>query len=337
MRKTAARGRRGTAEPRWGWSGVAPITPAKLSVSSIDLRALLPGHRSPIDEIVLELRDLGARYHRYLHQDELGPTRAERMAALRAVLDQFGVLAGRLNELPGHLRQRLSSHSALPCLAEGEIDNYRSYCNDAQMVWRVAGAAVETQGMLLAGAAKHDAQLMNDLSVAAETTVQLLFALDTTTAGAMVIDSEWLRLDVEAEDGEDSGFAVLCARIGRLRRRAELILARFERQRGPERSVSSNWLVWQLCDLYRRETGRAVTNSAVEDYLYSGTPRSPAGQFVLAVLEMLHPSERPSECRVTPRRARALKKGRLRHAVYFAMRDYVAYHRAKTRFPEPSE
>src|SRR5262249_16912346 len=159
------------------------------------------------------------------------------------------------NEFPGHLRQRLSKYFALPRIAEGEIDKYRAYCNDVQVVWQVAGAAVETQRMLLAGSAKHDAQLMNDLSVEAETTLQLLSALDTTAAGAMVIDSEWLRLDAEAEDGEDSGFAVLCARIGRLRRRAELILARFERQRGPERSVSSNWLVWQLCDLYRRETG----------------------------------------------------------------------------------
>ena len=45
-----------------------------------------------------ELRDLGGRYHRYLHQDEFGPSRAERMAALRvpglsvAVFDNYGVI-----------------------------------------------------------------------------------------------------------------------------------------------------------------------------------------------------------------------------------------------------
>ena len=64
-------------------SGVAPVAAVQLSASDIDLRAPLPDHRSPIEEIVVALRDLGGRYQRYVHQDEFGPTRAERMAALR--------------------------------------------------------------------------------------------------------------------------------------------------------------------------------------------------------------------------------------------------------------
>ena len=122
--------------------------------------------------------------------------------------------------------------------------------------------------------------------------------------------------------------------VGRLRRRAELTLDRLERRRGPERSVSANGLVWELCDLYYRETGRAVTNSAVEHYCYTGTPQSPAGRFVLAAIDLLHPSDARTQgpqSRVTPRQARALNRGRLRHAVYFAMRDYVAYHRRHDR------
>jgi len=105
---TAAAGgrrRQGTDEPRWGWSGVAPLAAAELSASDIDLGVLLPGHRSPIEQIVLELRDLGGRYHRYLHQDEFGPTRAERMAALRLLLDQLDLLLSRLNGLPRYLRE----------------------------------------------------------------------------------------------------------------------------------------------------------------------------------------------------------------------------------------
>src|SRR5262249_28839654 len=101
--------RRGEAEPRSGWSGAAPLPPAPLSAWDTDLEALLPSHHSPIEQIVLELRDLGRRYHRYLHQDELGPTRAERMAALRSVLDQLDLLLSRLNGLPGHLRLWLST------------------------------------------------------------------------------------------------------------------------------------------------------------------------------------------------------------------------------------
>jgi len=98
------RRRRGTAEPRWGWSGAAPLTAAQLSSTDIDLETLLPGHQNPIEEIAQALCDLGGRYHRYLHQVELGPTRAERMAALRLLLDQLDLLSWRLNGLPGHLR-----------------------------------------------------------------------------------------------------------------------------------------------------------------------------------------------------------------------------------------
>ena len=51
----------------------APVAAVHLSASDIDLQALLPDHRSPVEEIVLALRDLGGRYQRYLHQDEFGP------------------------------------------------------------------------------------------------------------------------------------------------------------------------------------------------------------------------------------------------------------------------
>src|SRR5216683_467147 len=100
--------RQGKAEPRWSWSGVAPVPAVQFSASNIDLRILLPGHRSPIEEIVLALRDLGGRYQRYLHQDEFRPTRAERMAALRLLLDRLELLISRLYGLPADLRLQLS-------------------------------------------------------------------------------------------------------------------------------------------------------------------------------------------------------------------------------------
>src|SRR5260370_38317343 len=104
--------RQGRAAPRRRWSGVAALTAVELSASDIDLRDLLPSHHSPIAQIVLALRDLGEKYHRYLHQDELGPTRAERMAALRLLLGRLDLLLSLLNGVAGHLRLRLSKHLA---------------------------------------------------------------------------------------------------------------------------------------------------------------------------------------------------------------------------------
>jgi hypothetical protein len=334
MRKNVANRREGTAQPRWGWSGVAPLAAIQLSTSDIDLEALLPGHRSPIEKIVLVLRDLGGRYHRYLHQDEFGPPRAERMSALRKLLDQLDLLSGQLHRLPRHFCLRLSKHLPLQGAVEADIDGYHAYRSDEQALSQLAEAAVDARRMLFATSAERDAELMNNLNGAAETALYRLYGIDTTTAGELVIDTEVLGLEIEKRDREWIAFSIACAHVGRLRRRAELTLDRLERRRGPERSVSANALVWELCDLYYRETGRAVTNSAVEHYYYTGTPQSPAGRFVLAAIELLHPSDartRGPQSRVTPRQARALNRGRLRHAVYFAMRDYVAYHRRHDR------
>jgi len=49
MSTTSVQKRRGTAEPRWGWSGVAQIISAELSTADIErLRAALPDHQSPL-------------------------------------------------------------------------------------------------------------------------------------------------------------------------------------------------------------------------------------------------------------------------------------------------
>src|SRR5260370_35844120 len=184
---TAATGggkRQGRAAPRWGWRGVASLTAVELSASDIDLRDLLPSHHSPIAQIVLALRDLGEKYHRYLHQDELGPTRAERMAALRLLLDQLDLLSAQLNGFPGHLRLRLSKHLASDRTPiEGDFDNFQAHRDDEEAVQRVAEAAVDEGRMLHAASATDDAELMDDLRGAAETTRKLLCALDTTTPG----------------------------------------------------------------------------------------------------------------------------------------------------------
>jgi hypothetical protein len=77
---------RSTATPRWDWSGGDErITPA---ISDDDMARIvesLPACRSTAEEIKSEIQTLGARYRRYLHQDEFGPTRAVRMSALREV------------------------------------------------------------------------------------------------------------------------------------------------------------------------------------------------------------------------------------------------------------
>src|SRR5215813_9357260 len=230
----SARKRRGTADPRAGWSGVAPLTTAQLTASDIDLEGLLPGHQSSIEQIVLELRGLGGRYHRYLHQDELGPTRAERLAALRSLLDQLDLFLSRLNGSPEHLSLRLSRRLPSDCgSVEHELDKFQAHCNDEEAMRQVGEAAAGESSRVGASPMANDAEVLDEIWHIAAT-----------------------------DQGDLIGFAIACARIKRLRCRVQESLADLERRRGAERSESLRWLVWQLCELYKRETGNPVTISA---------------------------------------------------------------------------
>src|SRR6267378_8225321 len=123
--------RQGIAQPRWGWSGVASLTAPQLSAWDIDWPGLLPGYQSSDAQIIRALRDLGTKYHRYLHQDEFGPTRAERMAALRLLLGRLELLVARLHGLPEDLRLQLSGQIARHAIsAELKVDNFQAYRGD---------------------------------------------------------------------------------------------------------------------------------------------------------------------------------------------------------------
>jgi hypothetical protein len=334
-----ARRRQGKAEPRWGWSGVAPLIAVRLSAPGIDLQSLLPGHQSSDGQIIRAIGDLGAKYHRYLHQDEFGPTRAQRMAALRLLLHRFELLVSRLHGLPEDLRLPLSAQIARCASAVApDVDNYQAYRGDIAAVQQIGEAAVDVERLLHMAPTTRDVGLMAGLNDAAQRAAELLSALDATTGAAVALDSDCPALEIGADVATELiDVATVSARITRLQYRVEQVLARFEQRRGPERGESLRWLVWRLCDLYHSETGRRVTNSAVDasrcNYTgtnYTGAPQSPAGRFVLAAVQALHPSEawaREADHWLAQRRARILNKHSLPRAVYFAMRDYVAHHR----------
>src|SRR5207244_865647 len=187
------------------------------------LPGLLPGHQNSCAQITRALCDLGANYHRYVHQDEFGPTRAERMAALRSLLEQFDLLMSRLHGLPEHPRLHLSGQIARYAIsAEREDDNFQAYRGDLAAVQQIAEAAGDVEHIVHTAPTTHDAELMADLSDAAQKAAELLSALDTTTAGTIVIDIDRPTLEIGADVGIDLiDLATVSARIERLRHRGE--------------------------------------------------------------------------------------------------------------------
>jgi hypothetical protein len=113
--KLATRTHRGTATPRWDWSGVDEVRVPDICGESLQkIYDMLPVKRSSPQQLPSEISALGARYHRYLHQDEVGPTRAECMAALRVMQTRVGLLDSLIGDLPQHLALELAYGSAGP-------------------------------------------------------------------------------------------------------------------------------------------------------------------------------------------------------------------------------
>jgi hypothetical protein len=180
------------ASPRWGWSGVREVVPPLWSEAELRrVAGLLASRQSSIENIVAELHAIGGRYHRNLHQDEFGPTRAERMQALRDLLVRLGVLSSRLEALPPQLRLLLSE-GFLECRSAAgrlDVDPVAFYSADKIAIDVVSETASDVRHTLARVGRTDEANLIGEVCAAADTIVSLLGNLDTTTDGDVVIDA----------------------------------------------------------------------------------------------------------------------------------------------------
>jgi hypothetical protein len=145
--------------------------------------------------------------------------------------------------------------------------------------------------------------------------VPLLWNLDTTTDGDVVIDAGSAG-PVPADNSADP-FIAVCAPVRRLRSRFELALTRLRRRKGPE------------ARLWRRETGQPVTANPVRLGIYTGRPESASGCFVCETVEALQPTAAwIAEHEAAGAHVRAAimirPPGDRVQAVHSAMRGYVA-------------
>src|SRR5260370_21070294 len=160
-----------TASPRWGWTGVEKIVPPLWAEAELgSVAGLLPSRQSSIEKIVAELLVIGSRYHRNLHQDEFGPTRAERMQALRDLLDRLEVLSSRLGALPPQLRLLVSERRTEGGYAGGpiDVDPLASYCADKDAIEVVSEIASDVRRDLAGAGRTGDANMIGEVWAAAD-------------------------------------------------------------------------------------------------------------------------------------------------------------------------
>ena len=316
--------------PRWGWSGVDKIVRPPSSEEELkQVIDLLPSFQSPVEDIVAELQAIGERYSRYLHQDEFGPTWAEQMQALRDTLVPLGELALRLESLPLHLRLLLSEELVgfLSAPDQLDVDPFASYSADKAHIDAVLESASDIRKTLVKDNRTSDAALIEAVCIVASRLISLLCNLDTTTEADVVLDATFAG-SLQTNNSADPLIAASAA-IDRMRSRLELALSRLKRRKGTEARASFIWLVWQLCGLWRRETGSPVTANPVKKGAYVGRPQSVSGRFVCAAVEALQPSSAwvgEHGLAEAHMRAAAITRapGFRVQAIHTAMRRYIA-------------
>jgi hypothetical protein len=316
---------RGTATPRWDWSGVDQlITPAISDGDMARIVESLPACRSTPEEIKSKIQALGARYHRYLHQDEFGPTRAERMSALRAMHTCVELLDSLIVNLPQHLALELTTTEPDQSTSFRILRSWAILRGwTIEQIDRAASTELAFRHSLYSA---DDLYLLEEICTRAGAAIEVVSSLDTGSESELFDDA--VSTGVLFKNNVSS---IIDAPLFALKAQVGLTLDRLTKQGGPERQVSVSWLVWEACDLWTRETGEPVTNSAVRNGDYTGSPESPAGRFVLAVAEALQPSESwmaqhpRADAAVRALKVAASPADRAR-VVHFAMRDYVAHH-----------
>jgi hypothetical protein len=211
-----------------------------------------------------------------------------------------------------------------PASGQSDIDPVAFYSADKTAVDVVSETASDVRHTLVSVGRTEEADLIGEVCAAADAIAPLLWNLDTTTDGDVAISKGPAPGDNSADP-----FVAVCAPVWRLRGRFELVLAHLRRRKGPETRLSLGLLVSQLCDLWRRESGRPVTANPVRLRSYTGRPHSASGRFVCEAVEALQPTaawidEHQAEGAHIRAAIMTGPPGARVQAVHSAMRGYVA-------------
>ena len=267
------------AKVRWSWTGVANLDYSRDDSELRTVVANLPRKTSHEDVIVTYLVDLRAHFQRWLHQDEFGPSCKEKAAALRVLVKSFEKLQKQLDKIPPALWTRLDK-----ALRDGADPS----TTIMQAIYEAA-ADLECE-LRTAGVPNEQVQRASQLKQCIATLDAQLQSLDTNTDDNIFEIALARRFDRSQAAG-DLGMKEIASWLNGYWNVVVATLDKLSDRRGADERVSLKLLVYQLCELWERETGYRVT--AHEPFADEYTPRAetPAGRFVTAAVEAMLPDE----------------------------------------------
>jgi hypothetical protein len=232
-------------KPCWSWSGAEALNFSEQT----DLRPLvgmLAAKQSSDEQILAFLVDLRARFQRWLHQDEFGPTRRQQTAALRA-------LKKSIQTLQRQLAKGVPSQQFDATLRSGGD-------RSAATLEQIYEAAVDLERYLrIAGASNRQIDWAVRIKTCAETTIAQGQSLDTNADGEILLVAIRRRFDPSQTCPPDFGLTEAEQWLNAYWTVVEEALCDLNKRGGAEERVSLKLLVEQLCEFWERETGRLVT------------------------------------------------------------------------------
>jgi hypothetical protein len=276
--------------PQWGWSGVQILRSGRIPKTKLQqIVERLPHRKSSVERLVTELREYGARFCSDLAQDEYGPTRAERAAALKEALEPLEQARSAIEDLGSTARQGLeealtATWATNDYASADPLDRFEADKRSPEGLWL---AAIEASQHLQSCGSSTDLEAVTRLGSLAQRAYLRLQGLDTTTDGELLM--QWTTREASRDDGRGDASGAIDRPIHRLEDRLRRELNRLSRLKGPDFRTSLPLFVARLCDLWARETGRRVTVNPFKKTHYTGVPQSEAGAFVCEVVELLKP------------------------------------------------
>jgi hypothetical protein len=266
---------KGVAQTKW--SGCAPLE-ADLAVADIDkLIGLLPNRRSSNHYLGLRFSKAGARFKRYLRQDDFGPTRADQIAALTLNLRNIGLIIE-------FLRSLLPFQAGLLCARLDE--ELRPLVN---LTWGQIFDAIHDISDYLGHLDPVLVDPFLELADACNRFVDFPARIDTNTAARLVDEQGNFELHLP---GRPLSIADVLDWIDRFRDIHEAQRIHCRSRKGFEKSDALYFLVWELARIWSYETGEAVTHYSRKHGAYTGRPETASGIFILGAAEtMLPPAE----------------------------------------------
>jgi hypothetical protein len=270
------------AQPRWGWSGVSKLARRDQELHVEHLVAMLPAKKSSPAEVVAELVELRARFHRWLHQDEFGPRRGEQTAALRAHIKLVRELCRLLQ------KRRSRSWDGLDAALRNGNDGL------SPVVAALGDAAAEVESALqIAGASNPDMGCwLSRVRRCARTLSEQIETLDDNTDGQIFLTALYRNFEL-SQTAASEEFGLLDAECWLNGYWSVLVetLNSLNDQRGAQERVSLKLLVEELCNLYERETEEPAAAHGVKGDVYTACAETKSGRFVTAAVGAMLPDK----------------------------------------------